>query len=580
MDMLSKDTDITPNAYRYLINARQRYGNLQSIQKSLNITYNLPAGNLQGIYAVGQIWIAFISGQGFYMPVGGTVWFQIPFLQMDAFVSYIYVAAVPGSTNNFFRQATSTSVTSSTGIKQDKINANGPIIQTPFFVSGTPAGLVVQDGINQPWIVTYDSINNNATARILGTYDQWDNSGQSTNNQEYVPIGTLMMYLAPVLYIVSPDGNTIYRSVSGAPLNFMINIDTNGNKLATESLGGAQTTSFAIDFDKITYLAPSTTEANTFIIGTNRNIYGMQPDFTTTIFGEPTFDKAFQLLSGIVNQFSAADNNGDTVFIDLKAVKSFNAVQTVKFAGRNDPFSKNISSAIDGILQRTVACFSFNNYIYFALQTIFGDCVAIYDNINKVWVGFDVTTPSSEGIKMFAQADFLDTSYLAAGTKEGNIYIVEGDTENSESGILQMRAIITGDYEYGTFYPGSLTDEHKLNNVKMLITNGISTGWATVQEIVDDQRGQIKQQNINGKMSGMPFEMRFPISFNNNFLTQNLNFSMDNGRTGYKISPIIIWNTDCKIEQIELLTNSISRNQSQKQQQLMFKGGLSPNPIK
>lgn len=576
MDMVSNDTDIQPNAYRYGVNIRQRYGYLQTIKKSLDITYNLKGLKFQGLYAAGNVWICFMSGRAYYMPLGGTTWYQVPFLSLDQDVEYIYVAAVPGSTNNYLRSAVTTTNTNSAGASTTSINANAGIIQTPFFVSGTPAGLVCQDGINQPWLITYDAVNSNATARVLGNYTQWDNTGTSANTQEYVPIGSKMMYLNGVLYIVSKAGNTIYRSVSGAPLNFMVNIDTNGDKLATEALGGADTVSFAIDFDPINALFPSTTEANTFIIGTSRNIYGMQPDTTVTIFGEPTFDKAFQLVAGIVNQFSFADNNGDTVFTDFRGVKSFNAVQSVKFAGRNDPFSKNISGAINEIIQSVTACYSFDNYVRFSLLTIYGYCNAIYDNINKVWVGFDFSDASTRGIKMFAQADNVDESFLAAGTQDGHIYLME-QSEDNEVGILQMRAFVSGTYGNYGFVQDSLEDEIKMERAKVFVTDNLEDGVMYVQEVVDDERGQIWKQNIQGVMSPMKFPLQFPITFNGSPRGQNLEFSMLDGVAGYKTSPIVSWNSDCQVEQVEILLKSSVAIQSQKQQVRIFNNTLSPS---
>ena len=335
MDLLSKDTDIDPTGYQMLINARNRYGRLEAIKQSTDITLNLN-GNIQGIYGVSNILLAFCNGRAYYMLVGGAAWLQIPNFQMDAFARYIYAVAVPGSTNNYLRQAVAITGTNNPNASAGVINNSTP----NFAINGTPAGVICQDGFNQPWFITYDVVNNVATARQLGTYDSWNSDSSAANAQEYVPIGKQMMYMSPILYIVAPDGFSIYRSVSGSPLNFMVNIDTNGNKLPTEALGGAESTSFALDFNEITCITPSTTEAGTFIVGNSVQLYGVQPDLTNTIFGEPTFTTVFQVQAGIVNQFSTTDSNGDFPFIDFDSIAFFNAVQQLKFQGKNDPFSK------------------------------------------------------------------------------------------------------------------------------------------------------------------------------------------------------------------------------------------------
>lgn len=574
MDTISNDTDIAPDAYRYLFNSRQRYNNIQSIQKSIDITYNL-TGKFQGLYAVGSIWLTFFSGRAFYMPIGGNTWFQVPFLSLDAFVDYIYVAPVTGSINNFLRQAVVTSkIDPVSGNSSIVIDARAGVIQTPFFVSGTPAGLVCQDGLNQPWLITYDAVNNNATARVLGNYTQWDNTGATSNNQEYVPIGTRMMFDGVRLYIV--NGNLVFRSVSGAPLNFVVSVDTNGNKLPTEALGGAVSTSFAFDFDPITAIFPSTTAAGVFILATSRNIYGVQPDLTNTIFAEPTFIKAFQLASGIVNQFSNADNLGDTVFTDFEAVKSFNAVAYVKFAGRNDPFSKNLSSLLTGIQQTFTCCFSFDNYIRFSLKTIFGNVIAIYDSLNKVWVGLDITKPSAAGIKMFAQADFLDVAYLGAGTLDNKIYLMEADKTDVEYGTAQLRAFVPGTFGIsGNFIPDMLDAEHKLNYARVAVSNEAEGGTMTVHAKIDEEKGQFDTKNIEGKTAPIVFPIMWPITFDGAPRVQNLTFSLDQGAQGYKIIPTIMWKSNCKIEEFDIDTTTYKSPVSNKQQEKALDGTLS-----
>lgn len=573
MDMLSKDTDIAPNAYKYMINARQRYGSPIAINKSIDITYNLPRGNMQGFVGVGNIWIAFVNGFAYYMPITGNAWFQVPFLSLDADVEFIYFQAVPGATQNYLRQAVVTSQTMD-GVVSNSIDAAAGIIQTPLSISGTPAGLVCQDGINQPWIITYDAVNNNATARLLGTYDQWSNDPSSPNSQEYVPVGKQMMYLSPILYIVAPDGKSVYRSVSGAPLNFVVNVDTDGNKLPTESLGGAATTSFAFDFDPITALAVSTTAENTFLLGTNRTIYGISPDTTTTIFGEPTFDKEFTLATGVVNHISFSDINGDTAFVDFSGPKKFNAVSTLKFSGRNDPFSKNITQAIMdnqiAILQLAPCSWSFNNYNLFSLVTTFGNAIGVYDNINNVWVGFDITDASLGGIKMFGQADFEDISYLGAITNDSRVWQLYQNSDETETAYCQMRGILNGSYSYGTFIPDDIQTELKLTSARVVVTDNVDAGNMTFISKTDDIRQEVVVRKIDGVTCGMNYPIIPPVEMTNQRRVQNITFPIMNPIPGYKLNPIIQWNSSAAVEQVMLVTADQTVAVSTPQQEKIF----------
>lgn len=570
MDMLSKDTDIAQNAYRYLVNARQRYGKMVAINKSKDITYNLPRGNMQGIVGVGNIWIAFVSGFAYYMPITGNTWFQVPFFSMDASVQYIYFQAVPGATQNYLRQSIVTAQTIE-GVVTNNVDAAAGIIQTPLSVSGTPAGLVCQDGINQPLVITYDSVNNNATSRRLGTYTQWDNTGTTSNSQEYVPTGKQMMYLSPILYIVAPDGKSVYRSVSGAPLNFMVNIDPQGNKLPTENLGGAQTTSFAFDFDPITALSVSTTAENTFILATNRTIYGVSPDLTTTIFGEPTFDKQFTLAAGVVNHVSFSDVNGDTAFVDFGGPKKFNAVTQLKFAGRNDPFSKQITQAISNdelsILQLQPCSWVFNNYNLFALTSIFGSVLGVYDNINGVWVGFDITSATIGGVKMFAQADFEDISYLGAITNDSRVWQLYQNDVITETAYCQMRGFLNGIYSYGTFIPDDVGTELQLTSARVVVSNNTDAGNMSLIVKVDDVRGEVITRTLNGVTCGMDYPIFPPVEMDNTRRVQNITFPVENSDAGYKINPILEWNSSAGVEQVMLICDGQTTDVSVSQQE-------------
>lgn len=572
MDMLSKDTEIAEDAYRFGFNIRNRYGYLDAIQKSVEITFNLN-GKIQGLYAVGNIWLAFCSGRAYYMPLDGTSWFLIPFLQLDPFVDYIYAQGVTGSTNNYLRQAVPIPAGQTNA---GNPNASGGIVKNSspdFTISGTPAGLICQDGINQPWLITYNAVNNVATARRLGTYNDWSNTGTTANNREYVPIGKQMMFTTDnILYIVAPDGFTIFRSVSGRPLDFMINIDTNGNKLASEDLGGARTTSFAISFDTITCIKPSTTIAGVFLVTSSRFVTGMSPDFTNSIFGEPTFSRQFQLEAGVVNQFSMSDSNGDTPFIDFEGIKFFNAVKQLKFEGSNDPFSKNISEAMKGIVQNVCAADTIDNYNFFGIKTIFGYAMAVYDNLNDKWVGFDINSATVGGIKQFAQTVTSSRHQLACATANNKIHILFADPDDErECGTVQLRSFVSGEYsQYGTFVPSSLRCEHKTTYFKTDITAGKIDGTITAIEQVDEQVGQVSIKNVDGVISGVLYPVRPPVIANSKNRNRNLIFPVDAGLRGYKISPILVWDSDLRIIVFELQTDGASQEQSQQQQVAAF----------
>lgn len=568
MDLISSDTDISDKAYRQAFNVRQRYGKLETIPKALNITYNLTgAGKFQGIYATNNIWIAFFSGRAYWMVIGSTIWLPVLGVQLDSGVNYIYAQAVPNSTNNYLRQA----VLAGNG----NVNVNGGIITATskngiaFTTQGTPTGIVCQDGINQPVFIEYDPITNTIVGRTLQNYNQWSNDSSTPYGMEYVPIGTLMMYLAPILYIV--NGNNIYRSCSGQPLNFMVNVDSNGNKLATEELGGAATTSFAISDENINYIGQSTVTTGAFVIGTDRFIYGMQPDFSTTIFGEPTFVKIFTYEAGIVNQFSVSDSNGDTPFIDFEGVGFFNAVQTLRFQGRNDIRSKNISAAIQNINQNICCATVFDNYNIFALKTIYGYTMSIYDNMLNQWVSLDITLPCAGGVKMFAQGNVPGNRFLACGNSINQLWLIaatDGSLVNREQATIFSRPCISGDFSpYGIFTYNPLIDEHKFLYIKAAIYQGLEAGTIYCASYVDDELDQTSDFTpIPAAVSAINYPVIPPVLPATKKRVINRVFTFDQGETGYKLQAMVSWSGDASLARIECSTTTVPQQVSEGEQ--------------
>lgn len=553
MDQLSKDTEIAGNAYRLLINGRTRYGKVETIPTSLDVTYNL-SGNIQGLYAFGSALIAFTDGNAFYKVEGTTQWLPVIGFSMDANVDTIFAQAVPISSRNFLRKAVEDS-----GV----VNANAGIVATnAVTIQGNPAGVVCQDGINQPFLITYNAEANTAVARELGTYDSWSNSSTVANDREYVPIGTKMMFVNGILFILDTDNYTILRSVSGRPLDFMVNVDEDGNKLVTENLGGARSVSFAQSQETVNCLLPSTSE-DTFLIGTANYIYGMLIDYTNTIFGEPTFRLAFTLNSGIVNQFCLTDKNGDSAIIDYEGVKTFNGIQQLKFEGRNDNFSLQVSKLLKGIRQSNCCATIFDNYNLFSVKTALGYAVLVYDGLRELWSGIDISFAAAEGISQFAITTTETASYLYCVTLQDNIYSLYSiDNTELEVPILSTRA----------FEQDLPEAEIKSNAIRIVNTAGTYDGTMFLTEIVDEKRGQkTTTKDLEGKICSLNYPIYPPVTaFDGTSRVENLTFTFNQGSTGNRISLNISWNNDAVLEEIELVANDIDNNQSQQQQSKVY----------
>lgn len=543
LDFLASDIQISGFGYQWLVNARQRFGYIQANKAPINKSQFAPAGKMQGVKAVGNTLILFVNGKAYFQFDGDNFWPEIAGFQMDANVDKLYSEFIPDSTFNFSRALNATSNIA------DPIRKNANVS-----INGTPQGLLVQDGINQPFIITFDGSTNLPSARITQSYDDW----QAGIAQEYVPIGTIMLYLTPKLLIVSADRKVIYHSVSGRPLDFMINVDVNGNKLATEVLGGAFTVSFAFDFDEITCLA-ITTIPDSFFISSRTTSRVATYDYTRTVFGEPNYIVAIYLGLGAVNESSFLDILGDYSVIDAEGIKSFDAVQQYKQQGKNSIFSlklqKLLQININNMIQQQTPCgVMFNDCAIYSITTVMGNILVVYDCILGKWVSLDINACSK--VKQFAivNVNGIDKKLYAITHFDELFQLYASDDD-------EFAQLFTRAFTYGV----SLADQYQGNNLavsyeqsteyfKVLFDGGSYDTTATVIEYVDGAYSQQLSKTLRNRLAGVGPPVAPPVIPASKETAVPLTFTLTEGISGTKIAYVIQWKSDAKLLAFELQT--------------------------
>lgn len=329
-------------------NGRLRFNVVQPIQAPKKET-GLPSGKRQGIYAFGD-WIVVIIAGGFWYLKDG-IWRHAGSVAMDPLVDTVYVEQVPLSTNNFPRQELFP------GSSYQK----------------TPSGLIVCDGINQPFIVFADG-----QSLRLRNYQQWKKS-----RREYVPIGIMPRMIGNILYMVAKDSNGRYtqilRSVSGRPLDFVVNVTADANKN-----GDAFTTAHSVGYDEIRSIVP-TAQADTFLVFVSRSCEAVQVNHSFMLFGEPTFRNHTLFPVGILDYFSIGDSMGDLIFADKWGLNSFNVIVQEQERSNNQPFFQQIAALLPHELEQ-VRITSHDNYLMVAIK---GTGVLVFDKVLGVWVSLD-----------------------------------------------------------------------------------------------------------------------------------------------------------------------------------------------
>ena len=481
MNLGVDDTRLGTNEYGLAYNVRNRHDALECVKKAKAFDttnalggYSATDPRVQGIIFVDPYFFVFVDGiclkKSKDSDTFTTVWTTSSShtkpatysngvttgtgtIRLSEAAEFVFTAVVPPSYDNFAGKATSS----------DNASAGGQSDYTKR-IPPTVAGIVVQDGTNQPNLIEI-AADATVTARQLMGYDQWQNYYVTINNssgysagtstytvdaipvqinsgsvikfsgggtltvsdtnaasdtavagtlvgsvadnevgilgfREYVPIGKQMAFHGGKLYVASADGTKLYHSVSGRPLDFMVPLDNNGDKIhAAESIGGVEAVAYTISNDPITCLKSLNTDE--LFVGAFNSSYAVKPDTTNTIFGEPTFTKKFLFSTGPVNQNSVIDLLGDTAFIDRHGIRSFNAVQQSETIARDDIFSRPISDifkdvAQDGTFQCAVV---HDGYALFHVLTSLPEqyLTVVYDMATKKFVSLDRQESSGTG---------------------------------------------------------------------------------------------------------------------------------------------------------------------------------------
>lgn len=329
-----------------------------------------------------------------------------------------------------------TDVEFAVNIQQASVNGSVSKVNIAAASGGNESGLLVQDNKNQPLFIYLNS-QGFPVCKVTKTYDEWsfeydaEAGTMTTDNREYVPVGNCMAFVDGVLYIVSQDFSVIYRSVSGRPLDFMVNVTQNGSKG-----GDVDTTAYSVGAGGISAIR-GTSDGALFVAADNANFVvkkNMTPN-APTLFGEYTFIRQYLFEATCLNDRCIIDSLGDTKFIDLNGVRSFNAIQQFQNEGRNTPFTATIASAFRGIIQDTAAAIVIDNYELYAMNSVYGAVIAVYDTINNCWAAFDTEQTRGMKIKQFAKID-LGVQRLYAVTEDDKMYQLYTSSEYSSASFV------------------------------------------------------------------------------------------------------------------------------------------------
>lgn len=489
-------------------------------------------------------------------------------VDMDSLTS-AYWTEIPARDFSADRTYTATDITS--GVKRvissaaDDTDA-GMFVTVPYYGTNDEADSY-WDSIG--WFLTATTIE----SKLAGTLGEALNINHepgswTTSSRVYVPVGRNMAYMDGILYVVSLDRKRIYRSVTGRPLDFMVEIKPDGNKPDTNP--GANSTAFTVSGGDI--ISIKALASNQLLVATKRETFIVTPNYTRTIFGEPTFnkEKAFDL--GVVSQDAIADLLSDTAIITMQGIRTFNSILQLRNQGNNAPISKLIEHMLAGVNQfDTLAsgltarpcCAFFDNYVFFSVNTIDGYLVLVFDTLTQKWTSiddyFDETTKQ---IRYFSVHETATGLTLWAMLDDGKIYQLFASTEYFDS-VLYTRAICTAQPSV----KGRVSRAYA-------VFDGVNVAdTVTLIEYVDNKRsgtdyeeGFITEAVANPE-SGIPYEVTYPALFTDGRTLNDITFNFEGlSNKGWKFQYILTWPGAVKLLSLEWTLEQEDDQSGQNQQ--------------
>ena len=443
---------VTSSQYRLGFNVRTRFDVVSPIPSSVRDPA-CPSGLKQALLTVGNYLVVVIAGFAYYRLNTDTGWKQVNGFRMSPNAPRIWFVKVPLTTTLYGRVAGTTTI--GANAYADAAAAVTQLTQTESEL-GNQVGILFQDGVNQPQFMFFNSAGA-LIARTTQNYSEWDyplNPAtlvlEGADKREYVPVGTYMKWYNGVLFIVDNYFRYLYRSVSGRPLDFVVNIDKEG-----QAGGDATTTSYSVGVENITALE-NVIGDSLFVAAGQSACFGVsfnQSNVAPKVFGEWTFNRVPLFNANCVSDLGIINILDDNVFIDADGIRSFKAVKELGNDGNNSVFSKSIQGLFTGITQKAtvtgdgtdfVAAVVFDNYGVFSVKTIFGYVLVIYDIINKCWVSIDDNQTGGSAVKQFAVTG-SDTLQLFAITASNELYCLYSHPTNHDVASVRLGAVCSDD---------------------------------------------------------------------------------------------------------------------------------------
>lgn len=542
--------------YPLLVNGRVRNKQIETILAPVQDT-QLPGGNYQAITSIGAILVVVVSGRVYWRDTtANTNWRNIVGIQLNTSLPVDF-CLIPASTLNYKRF--------------------GPLDNVTFTnnrAATSPSALFLTDDVNQPVIVF--PVAGALIGEVTQDYSQWQETPDGLLRQ-YVPKGRFPIWAGKKLYIAMKDPQTglrniIGQSVTGRPLDFVMAIDnTTGDKA-----GDAFFTSHSCGLNEITAMAPTTFNDGSFIVCTATSTTGVTPlSNGPTFFGEYYLFDTPLFNVGALNQHSFVDVGGDTGLITQTGIRSFNATQQTKFESNNSPLSAQIFTLL-APNQTYGATADFDDYAFFALSTIYGNGVLIYDKTLAASSAPTNPNPTSKGkfisLDMYSGIGAIMQFTRTTATTGPKLWFITADNRLFQFGAASNREICR--FYIGDWNTGSGKVCQSFSRALFVFGDVLENTVAQVTHYVDSRVVAKSGYPMAGAVESPGDVIPIPYPIVIEPATGIVDYTPASATYGYAIGCLIEWNTEAALTFASIETATNDQKPSQLSQRYLNSGLL------
>ena len=268
------------------------------------------------------------------------------------------------------------------------------------------------------------------------------------------------------------------------------------------------------------------------------------------LFGEYTFLREFLFTASCISDRGIVpDINGDTGFIDLTGLRSFNSILQTENEGRNTPFSKDVSSLFFGIIQsgNTVAAAKFDDYAFFAVNTVYGYVLIVYDTINNIYASVDIKQGDTDvGIKQLVNISTEQTALFGLTVDDKVVQLYKGPS--TDEATVRFMSVCSQNPKI----------ELKQSMFRCVINEITQNSEVTLATFVNNRISGNPQTKEITYVAPNPVYSQNPYFSDANTQINNLLFTQPNMGQGWKSWNVLSWTGGGKITNVLTVADAIT----------------------